>query len=1309
MSFLPSYRCLLILLISICFINTIFAQCPDGDEFTHGTNGWNGYVYDGVSTFETPNHLGLITRPTTFVETFCVDNCNFLTDAGCPVDAETFSIRFKNQQTLACGRYTFTVGSDYGIKFSLNGGSTYLINIPSSGSYQTYSTDVFLTGGTYDMILEYVHNTGVNQVEFSYSVVLDDYAGSIAGDQTICSSPIDPSAFTSVAPAVFCSGEVPQYQWEESTDNIDFDPVPGAIDLTYDVPSGLTVGSHYYRRTATDGVEIEISNVITILADSPEGVESFYPSNTWRGYVYDGSQNYSTSDYRGYFDIPTSEFANHNFCGSDACLFSLNGCDIVTENFSVRLRSEQTFTCAAYQVSVSGNDGVRLYIDGTELTSGYTTAYSEAIFLNGTHQFVIEYYDVSGANILSFDTNLVGTESGGVIASNQTICASVINPAPFTNVQSAGFCTGSASYQWEESTNNIAFVPIPGETGLTYDIPSGISPGTTYYRRRATNGVSILYSNVVSVIGDLTFGDQNTFGVEDWIGYVYSGVDNFTTSYRGFYTETNTVLSPGVEGFDQNFGGSSTSFPLGANGCDFTTSAFSVRYKSIQDFSADCGAWQITIGGDDGVSLYIDGVLAIDGSGLHSYLEFSNTFYLFEEHEFILEYYESAGDNRVSFRKTRVADGLSGQIGGSQVVCDDPPADPAAFTNIMSAQSCNLDPVLYQWEEYNGVTWDPIPGATLETYDPPAGQSVGIHSYRRRAEDGTNVFYSNEVTAEIDPPQGDGVTPGDDSWIGYVYDGIDNYSTDYQGYITQPLNFDESFCGSNCIFPINGCDIATQGFSIQFLNTQTFTCGTYQFTIGGDDGVRLYIDGVLEIDGSGLHSYTIYTETIFLSGGEYDLVLEYYDNAGANRVSFNATYLGAGNGGAIGSNQVYCSAAADPLAFTSTTDASFCSPAGPTVYQWQESVDGIGWSNISGANSNTYDPPNVSSTRYFRRRATDGVTIINSNVITVTLTGSPSGDPNVYGTDQWIGYVYSGAQNYDPSNYLGFITEPPEFDEQFCATPSPFCTVNLPECSFVTTNFSVRFRMIYDFPAANYAFTIGGDDGVQLFVDGNDYLDVYSPYIEYTGATIFLSGPTELVLEYFEGAGDNRVSFSYTSAPLPVTWYYFDGYHKNGVNILEWQTATEINNIGFDVERSLDGKTFEKIGWVGGHGTSNQNHQYTFTDSSPKVGWNYYRLKQTDYDGRFEYSRLIPIYVNEIEDIQIYPNPLRDHIYLSRVNKDAIIEVTITNVVAQRTYHLQQDPMQPARFAIDQRLTPGVYSVTIKMDDEIYQQKVIVE
>ncbi|HEX5168619.1 MAG TPA: PA14 domain-containing protein [Cyclobacteriaceae bacterium] len=1311
MSFSLSCSYLVLFLLSLN-INLIFAQCPDGDEVTYGSDSWNGYVYDGVNSFDTPDFSGLITRSTTFDESFCGDDCDFLTIGGCTVNTETFSIRFRNQQTLACGHYTFEVGSDYGVRFSLNGGATYLINVPTSSSYQVNSLDVSVSGGTYDMIIEYFHNSGANHVSFDYSVVLNDYAGEISGDQTICSLIIDPSAFTSVAPAAFCSGKSPQYQWQESPDGIsNWVDIPAATSETYDIPSGLTAGPHYYQRTATDGTVTVISNAITITGDSPEGDENFYPSGTWRGYVYEGSQNYSSPDYRGYFDILTPEFTSYNFCGSDACVFSLNGCDIVTENFSVRLRSEQTFACASYQVSVSGSDGIRLYIDGTELTNGYTASYSETIFLNGTHQFVIEYYDVSGPNELSFDMNFAGTESAGIISGDQSICANPIDPSPFTSVRGAGFCTGSPSYQWQESPDGVSnWVDVPTATSEVYDIPSGITPGTTYYRRRATNGISTLYSNTINVSGDLTFGDQNTFGVDDWIGYVYAGVDNFTTNYRGFYTQSNTPISPG-EGFDQDFGGSSVSFSLGANGCDFITDGFSVRYKSVQDFAGECGAWRITIGGDDGVRLYVDGVLEIDGYSSHSYQEFSDTVYLSATHSFILEYYEATGANRISFVKTKIGDGVAGRIGDDQVVCD-VVADPAPFTSVSDAQSC-LSILLYQWEEYNGVAWDPIPGTNAATYDPPAGQSTGMHYYRRRAEDGTNTFYSNTVNVDIDPPQGDGSTPGVDSWRGYVYAGIDNYTIDYQGYIIQSLNFDESFCGGNCVFPVNGCDIATEGFSIRFLNTQTFACGTYQFTIGGDDGVRLYIDGVLEIDGSGLHPYTTYTETIYLPGGDYDLVLEYYDGSGGNRVSFNATFLGAGNGGVIGSDQLYCSASADPSAFTSVSDALFCSPAGPTFYQWQESVDGTGWSNISGAASSTYNSPVLSLTRYFRRRATDGITTINSNVVTVTLTGSPVGDPSVFGTDEWIGYVYNGPQNYNLNNYLGFITESPIFDEEFCSPPNPSCTVYIQDCSFTTDNFSVRFRMIYDFPSANYTFTIGGDDGVRLFVGGNPTPHIngyfYQSYTTYTGSPIFLDGPTELVLEYFEGSGQNRISFSYTSTPLPVTWYYFNGYYENGANILEWKTASELNNVGFDIERSFDGKAFEKIGWTGGHGTSNQNHEYNFSDKSPRLGWNYYRLTQIDYDGKFEYSRLIPIYVDEFEDIQIYPNPIKDHIYLSRVNKDSDVRVAITNIVAQRTYNLFQDPIQPARFALNEHLSPGMYSVKITMDGKVYLRKVIVE
>lgn len=288
------------------------------------------------------------------------------------------------------------------------------------------------------------------------------------------------------------------------------------------------------------------------------------------------------------------------------------------------------------------------------------------------------------------------------------------------------------------------------------------------------------------------------------------------------------------------------------------------------------------------------------------------------------------------------------------------------------------------------------------------------------------------------------------------------------------------------------------------------------------------------------------------------------------------------------------------------------------------------------------------------------------------------------------------------------------FDETFCGAT---CIFPIDGCDIVTSTFTVRFRTQIDLPAGSYTFTIGSDAGARLSIDGGStyLINDYSPPGH---AYQVVSNPTPvdldegtyfLVLDYFESFSDNRVSFSYISTPLPVTWHYFNGYYSDGKAFVEWRTASEINNSGFEVERSSDGVNFEKIGWVEGNGTTNVEHYYLFTDEAPNHGWNYYRLKQIDHDGKFEYSRFIPVFADDLPQVEIYPNPFRDHLYLSRISTDLPVEVTLTNVLGQRSWSLQQDDMQPARFNLPVRLEPGVYNARIRMGDATFTRKVIIE
>lgn len=127
---------------------------------------------------------------------------------------------------------------------------------------------------------------------------------------------------------------------------------------------------------------------------------------------------------------------------------------------------------------------------------------------------------------------------------------------------------------------------------------------------------------------------------------------------------------------------------------------------------------------------------------------------------------------------------------------------------------------------------------------------------------------------------------------------------------------------------------------------------------------------------------------------------------------------------------------------------------------------------------------------------------------------------------------------------------------------------------------------------------------------------------------------------------------------LPIELVSFNGRTLNdNTNQLNWITATETNNNFFTVERSNGEDNFEPIGFVNGAGNSNQTLEYSFVDVEPNKGFNYYRLKQTDFDGNYSYSPTLYI-INDFDyDISpLYPNPTTDNFSLD-INVDGEEEI----------------------------------------------------
>lgn len=117
---------------------------------------------------------------------------------------------------------------------------------------------------------------------------------------------------------------------------------------------------------------------------------------------------------------------------------------------------------------------------------------------------------------------------------------------------------------------------------------------------------------------------------------------------------------------------------------------------------------------------------------------------------------------------------------------------------------------------------------------------------------------------------------------------------------------------------------------------------------------------------------------------------------------------------------------------------------------------------------------------------------------------------------------------------------------------------------------------------------------------------------------------------------------SYTPLLLPVTYAYVKATATENTVQLNWATETEINNDYFSIEHSTDGRQYTSVGRVDGHGQSEETITYYFQHDRPAPGDNYYRLRQVDYDGQYEYSPVVVARVAAQQPIAtLYPNPSR--------------------------------------------------------------------
>ncbi len=183
---------------------------------------------------------------------------------------------------------------------------------------------------------------------------------------------------------------------------------------------------------------------------------------------------------------------------------------------------------------------------------------------------------------------------------------------------------------------------------------------------------------------------------------------------------------------------------------------------------------------------------------------------------------------------------------------------------------------------------------------------------------------------------------------------------------------------------------------------------------------------------------------------------------------------------------------------------------------------------------------------------------------------------------------------------------------------------------------------------------------------------------------------------------------------IPVELTDFTSTTKLNKVYLNWHTATEINNRGFEIERGIDNSTFDKIGFVEGNGTTTEIHEYSYNDMPSNSGRYYYRLKQIDFDGKFTYSKVIEVEYgmpDKFNLMQNYPNPFNPStLIIYTLAKSGIVQLKVHDVLGREVAILVNEYKTAGRHVVEfdaSNLSSGIYFYKLQASDFAQTKKMI--
>jgi len=1101
------------------------------------------------------------------------------------------------------------------------------------------------------------------------------------------------------------------YQWQYSADGSSFSNVvtgtptganytnPTSISMT--VGDISTVGTYYYRLSATStGVGctspiVSAAATVQVVADPTltaatrtnsiicQGGSTIYTSSLSNGtgtvtyqwqYSADGS---SFSNVAG--GTPTgATYTNPNTTSLTVANISLvgtyyyrlsatstgSGCTspAVSTAATVQVVTDPTLTAAArtnsiicqggstvYTSSLSNGTGTVAYqwqysADGSSFTNvaggtptgaTYTNPTTTSLTVANISLVGTYYYRLSATSTGSGCTSpAVSTAATVQVVADPTLATatrtnSIIcqgGSTVYTCSLSNG--TGTVSYQWQYSTDNVTYTNVINgtPTGANYTNPTAASmtvgdvtqSGTYYYRLSATSTGSGCASPV--------YGGGSTIQV-------------VTDPTLAAATRTNSIICQG---------GSTV----------YTSSLFNgtgtVTYQ--WQYSADGSSFSNVVGGTPTGATYTNP---------------NTTSLTVANISLVGTYYYRLSATSTGSGCTSPAVSTAATV---QVVAD-PSVTASGATTICSGLTANLSSsgsngtgtMSYQWQYYNGSTWVNT-GTNSNSY---TTQSLSVTTDFRCLYSGTGpgctTATSNTVTVTVSTPNPSGLTSGDYVWTGAVNTDWNNASNWV------------AYNGTNFIVPATVPAISND----VLFTTYGTSCGVSTPTISSASG--------------NCHDFRIDAgHTVVMSNSQTLNVQGSWTNDGT---------FSAGNGTVVFNGSSQQAILAGGSAFNNVTFSN---------------------TTVGTTDINIREPMII-----------NGVALFANGVVYYTGTGSllfgSSATSNYGAVNSYVDGIVSKAGS---SSFIFPIGEGVVWAPIGIAAPSASATISA-DYNFTAAelNWSASYmcdesQMQYTSGVEHWNLTTSGPTpAVTLYwFDGSrsGIADLSDLAVAHFNGTCweYMSGTT--TGDALQGTITSSVAFSSYSPvsfgskhrlnPLPIELVFFDATCNNGRTDLEWQTASEINNDYFTIEKSLNGTDFERVAVITGAGNSNAIINYYYQDITPHNGTTYYRLKQTDYDGTFVYSYMVAVECDRVDtgnpEISICPNPFTDQIIISGTGlKSDYATISIVDVLGKE-YVSVPAGITDSEFSLIitlSELPPAVYFVKVKSNDYVNSIKVVKE